>query len=67
MRKLYATDASEYEELPAAVAFPESDEDVARLIAYARERRLGLIPRGAGPRSPARWSAAGSSWIWAGA
>ena len=48
VRKLYATDASEYEELPAAVAFPESDEDIAGLIAYARERRLGLIPRGAG-------------------
>ncbi|MCR6655271.1 MAG: FAD-binding protein [Opitutus sp.] len=48
MRLLYATDASEYQEVPQAVAFPRSETDVARLIRYARSHRIGLIPRTAG-------------------
>ncbi|HYC71685.1 MAG TPA: FAD-linked oxidase C-terminal domain-containing protein [Opitutaceae bacterium] len=48
MRRLYATDASEYQELPAAVAFPRSEEDVRRLVVFANAHRIGLIPRGAG-------------------
>ena len=28
MRKLYATDASEYQEMPLAVAFPKSESDI---------------------------------------
>ena len=48
MRALYATDASEYEELPLAVALPRSEADVRELVAYAHQHRLGLIPRGAG-------------------
>jgi FAD/FMN-containing dehydrogenase/Fe-S oxidoreductase len=47
-RLLYATDASEYQELPAAVALPRSEGDVAQLLAFARARRIGLIPRTAG-------------------
>ncbi len=48
VRKLYATDASEYQELPAAVAFPADEHDLAKLIAYARDSKLSLIARGAG-------------------
>lgn len=48
VRRLYSTDASEFEELPAAVAFPRSREDIRRLVEYARRHRVGLIPRGAG-------------------
>jgi hypothetical protein len=48
LRKLYATDASEYEELPAAVAFPERAEDVRELILFARAKGMSLIPRAAG-------------------
>ncbi|MEX0323022.1 MAG: FAD-binding and (Fe-S)-binding domain-containing protein [Puniceicoccaceae bacterium] len=48
VRQVYATDASVYEELPAAVAFPRSEEDVRSLILLARENQLGLIPRTAG-------------------
>jgi len=48
MRKLYATDASEYQEMPAAVALPKTEADLRELIAYANERSLGLIPRTAG-------------------
>ena len=47
-RAIYATDASEYQEHPVAVAFPRAEEDLARLLAFAREHRLGLIPRTAG-------------------
>lgn len=48
MRTLYATDASEYQELPLAVALPRSESDVYELVAYAHRHRIGLIPRGAG-------------------
>lgn len=48
LRQLYATDASEYQELPAAVAFPEKPEHIRELIRYAQEAGLSLIPRGAG-------------------
>jgi FAD/FMN-containing dehydrogenase/Fe-S oxidoreductase len=48
LRQLYATDASEYQELPAAVAFPEQPEHICELIRYAKEAGLSLIPRGAG-------------------
>ncbi len=47
-RLLYATDASAYQEMPLAVAFPEDEADIASLIHFARNRGLGLIPRTAG-------------------
>src|SRR3954471_23862809 len=48
MRALYATDASEYQEMPLAVALPRSDADVRELVLFAASHRVGLIPRGAG-------------------
>jgi len=48
MRLLYATDASEYQELPAAVALPKNEKDLSELIAFANRHHLGLIPRTAG-------------------
>ena len=48
MRKLYATDASEYQEMPLAVAFPKDDSDVREIILFANENRIGIIPRTAG-------------------
>ncbi len=47
-RLLYATDASAYRELPAAVTFPKSVKDIKTLIAFARENHIGIIPRTAG-------------------
>lgn len=47
-RKLYATDASAYREIPIAVAFPRTEADIARLIAFATENGTSLIPRTAG-------------------
>lgn len=48
MRTLYATDASVYREMPLAVAYPKGEEDLRRLIAFARDRQAPLIPRAAG-------------------
>lgn len=47
-RRLYATDASEYQEFPLGVAWPRSPEDVQRLILCAAQNGFGLIPRTAG-------------------
>lgn len=48
MRTLYATDASAYREMPAAVAVPRSSQDIKVLIDFARTQKLSLIPRAAG-------------------
>ena len=47
-RMLYATDASVYQEMPVAVALPKTTEDIKRLIRFARQHGVGLIPRAAG-------------------
>lgn len=48
MRILYATDASAYREWPLAVAIPKNDSDIKKLIHFANEHSIGLIPRTAG-------------------
>jgi FAD/FMN-containing dehydrogenase/Fe-S oxidoreductase len=48
MRTLYATDASAYREMPLAVAIPANEEDIKKLIAFARQHHTSLIPRTAG-------------------
>jgi FAD/FMN-containing dehydrogenase/Fe-S oxidoreductase len=48
LRRLYATDASEYQEMPAGVVFPKNAEDLREIIRFAAEHRIGLIPRAAG-------------------
>ncbi|TJZ61956.1 FAD-binding protein [Sphingobacterium olei] len=48
MRILYATDASAYREMPLAVAIPQTSEDIQKLIFFAQENRISLIPRTAG-------------------
>jgi FAD/FMN-containing dehydrogenase/Fe-S oxidoreductase len=48
MRSLYATDASIYREMPMAVVYPDNEQDIKELIAFANKHRLSLIPRTAG-------------------
>jgi FAD/FMN-containing dehydrogenase/Fe-S oxidoreductase len=48
MRKLYATDASVYREMPQAVALPRTEEDIRKLVRFARAHGTSLIPRTAG-------------------
>jgi FAD/FMN-containing dehydrogenase/Fe-S oxidoreductase len=47
-RTIYATDASEYQERPLAVALPETEADVRELILFAARHRVGIVPRAAG-------------------
>ncbi len=47
-RKVYATDASAYREIPIAVAVPKTDKDIIKLVEFARENGTSLIPRTAG-------------------
>lgn len=48
MRTLYATDASVYREMPQAVALPRTEEDIRKLVRFARDHGTSLIPRTAG-------------------
>jgi len=47
-RKIYATDASVYQEMPLAVALPRTVEDIRKLIRFAGNQKITLIPRAAG-------------------
>ena len=47
-RKIYSTDASVYQQEPLAVAFPASESDIQRLIEFAIQNSVSLIPRTAG-------------------
>ncbi len=47
-RRLYANDASSYEELPEGVAFPSSVEDIKSIVRWANENEKSIIARGAG-------------------
>lgn len=48
MKRLYATDASAYREMPQAIAIPKSVKDLKKLIQFAKENKTSLIPRTAG-------------------
>ncbi|MDX1285618.1 MAG: FAD-binding and (Fe-S)-binding domain-containing protein, partial [Draconibacterium sp.] len=43
-----STDASQYKEMPLAVTRPRSIEDIKKIIAFARENNISIIPRGGG-------------------
>ena len=47
-RRLYATDASAYREMPVAVAIPKTEKDIEILIRFASENNTSIIPRTAG-------------------
>src|SRR5688572_24426623 len=47
-RRLYATDASAYREVPVAVAVPKNEKDIERLIRFASENKTSIIPRTGG-------------------
>ena len=48
IKRIYATDASAYREVPIAVAIPKNDEDLKKLILFASNNKTSLIPRTAG-------------------
>jgi len=45
---VYGYDASGLEQRPAIVAWPESTDEVRRLLMHATERGMSVVPRGAG-------------------
>jgi FAD/FMN-containing dehydrogenase/Fe-S oxidoreductase len=47
-KTLYSTDASMYREMPAAVVWPKSKNDIISLVEFANKHNEGLIIRGAG-------------------
>ncbi|MCE7041784.1 FAD-binding and (Fe-S)-binding domain-containing protein [Dyadobacter sp. CY312] len=47
-KAIYATDASVYQEMPMAVALPRTVDAIKKLIQFANEQKLTLIPRAAG-------------------
>src|SRR5699024_10523681 len=47
-KKLYATDASVYRALPEAVIFPKHEQDIQQVITFAKQHKIGIVPRAAG-------------------
>ncbi|GGF70848.1 FAD-binding and (Fe-S)-binding domain-containing protein [Wenyingzhuangia marina] len=47
-KNIYATDASVYRKIPIGVAYPKSKSDIKRLVTYANQHQISLIPRTAG-------------------
>ncbi|MFY7669612.1 FAD-binding and (Fe-S)-binding domain-containing protein [Tenacibaculum sp. MEBiC06402] len=47
-KRMYATDASVYRKIPLAVSYPKNIEDIQKLISFALEYKITLIPRTAG-------------------
>ncbi|MEN8775357.1 MAG: FAD-linked oxidase C-terminal domain-containing protein [Akkermansiaceae bacterium] len=48
IRGIYATDASAYQETPQAVAIPKSEADLVKIVRFAADQKIGIIPRAAG-------------------
>src|SRR5437868_1173160 len=56
-RALYATDGSNYRQVPIGVVFPRDEADVVAAISLAREHGAPVLCRGAGTtRTSRRWS-----------
>jgi FAD/FMN-containing dehydrogenase len=47
-RALYATDASNYRQVPIGVVIPKSKEDVVRTVEICRRHDAAVLPRGGG-------------------
>ncbi len=48
IKRVYATDASEYQEKPMAVVLPRHTDDIKTLVRFAAQHNISLIPRAAG-------------------
>ena len=45
---LYATDGSVYKKRPLGVVYPKNEEDLTKIITFAAQHQIGIIPRTAG-------------------
>ena len=45
----FETDAlTAYKQKPLAVVFPENTQEVSKILAYCNQKRIKIVPRGAG-------------------
>ena len=61
-RALYATDGSNYRQVPIGVVLPRSAEDIATTVELCRRHSAPVLSRGGGTASQAK--AATSPWSW---
>ena len=47
-RIIYSTDASAYKQTPLAVTYPRNDDDIIKIINFARKHAISIVPRTAG-------------------
>src|SRR5512133_1080881 len=47
-RTIYSTDASVYREEPVAVAWPKNEQDIIKIIQFAKQEKLNITVRAAG-------------------
>lgn len=47
-KKIYATDASVYQEDPIAIVIPKTTEDIIEVVLFAGKKNTSIIPRSAG-------------------
>ena len=47
-KTIYSTDASDYKEQPAAVAWPKNQDDIGKILSFARAEKIGVIMRAGG-------------------
>ena len=47
-KTVYATDASVYRKIPLGAAFPKTVEDIKKIVRFANDEKISLIPRTAG-------------------
>ncbi len=47
-RIIYSTDASPYKEKPKAIVFPKNEEDIIKIILFAGNNKLSVVPRASG-------------------
>src|SRR5919106_196195 len=47
-RALYATDSSNYRQVPVGVVFPRTSEDIIETVRACREHGVPILPRGGG-------------------
>lgn len=47
-RVIYSTDASAYRQEPLAVAYPKNDDDIIKIVQFARNHKVSIVPRTAG-------------------
>ena len=65
-RALYATDASNYRQVPIGVVYPRSRDEVVEAVRIAREHDAPIVARGGGTSLAGQAATSRSAWIFRG-